>query len=253
MLHACMLGHVRLFAILWTVVHETPLSWDSPGKNTGVSYQALLQGFFPIHKLNPSLLHCKWILYPLSHLGSPGPNGNQIEKEHGMVPFAFHLRISSRNAALRLKSGKMFPEPEVKSGKSGMGKWESHWGYISSFLLYTIRAQSFRESLRTHAESQPKNGRLGIYSPNPINSECCWHNNFPKGPGCTWIQILLLPWFQKLFQGSQVGWCNGILMMQMLVMYSGIAPKSCEVRWVGGMRRCSIFQAAQTISAKALR
>ena len=44
---------------------------DSPGKNTGVGCHALLQGIFPIQGSNPGLLHCKWILYHLSHKGSP--------------------------------------------------------------------------------------------------------------------------------------------------------------------------------------
>ena len=44
---------------------------DSPGKNTGVGCHALLQGIFPNQGLSPSLLHCRWILYSLSHQGSP--------------------------------------------------------------------------------------------------------------------------------------------------------------------------------------
>ena len=48
---------------------------DSPGKNTGVGCQALLQGIFPTQGLNPGLSRCRWILYCLSHqgrhLGSP--------------------------------------------------------------------------------------------------------------------------------------------------------------------------------------
>ena len=44
---------------------------DSPGKNTGVGCHAFLQGIFPIQELNPGLLHCRWILYHLSHQGSP--------------------------------------------------------------------------------------------------------------------------------------------------------------------------------------
>jgi len=31
----------------------------------------LLQGIFPTHGLNPGLLHCRQILYQLSHKGSP--------------------------------------------------------------------------------------------------------------------------------------------------------------------------------------
>ena len=44
---------------------------DSPGKNTGMGCHALLQGIFPTQGSNPGLLHCKQILYRLSHQGSP--------------------------------------------------------------------------------------------------------------------------------------------------------------------------------------
>ena len=44
---------------------------DSPGKNTGVGCHALLRGIFPTQGLNPGLPHCRWILYHLSHQGSP--------------------------------------------------------------------------------------------------------------------------------------------------------------------------------------
>ena len=45
--------------------------WSSPGKNTGVGSLLLLQGIFPTQGWNPGLLHCRWILYQLSHKGSP--------------------------------------------------------------------------------------------------------------------------------------------------------------------------------------
>ena len=48
----------------------TSVHGDSPGKNTGVGCQALLQGIVPTQGLNPGLLHCRWILYRLSHQGS---------------------------------------------------------------------------------------------------------------------------------------------------------------------------------------
>ena len=44
--------------------------WDSPVKNTGVGSHFLLQGIFLTQGLNLGLLHCRQILYPLSHLGS---------------------------------------------------------------------------------------------------------------------------------------------------------------------------------------
>ena len=42
---------------------------DSPGKNTGVGSHALLQGIFLTQGLNLGLLHCRQILYHLSHKG----------------------------------------------------------------------------------------------------------------------------------------------------------------------------------------
>ena len=45
--------------------------WDFPGKNTGVGCHFLLQGTFLTQWSNPGLLQCRWILYQLSHKGSP--------------------------------------------------------------------------------------------------------------------------------------------------------------------------------------
>ena len=56
---------------LWP--HGLYSSWNSPGQNTGVSSLSLLQGIFPTQGLNPGLPHCRWILYQLSHRGSPKP------------------------------------------------------------------------------------------------------------------------------------------------------------------------------------
>ena len=45
--------------------------WNSPGQNTGVGSISLLQGIFSTRGSHPSLLHCRQILYQLSHQGSP--------------------------------------------------------------------------------------------------------------------------------------------------------------------------------------
>ena len=45
--------------------------WNSPGQNTGVGSLSLLQGIFLTQGSDPGLLHCRWILYQLSHKGSP--------------------------------------------------------------------------------------------------------------------------------------------------------------------------------------
>ena len=51
--------------------HGLYSSWNSPGQNTGVGGLSLLQGIFPTQGSNPSLPHCRRILYQLSHKGSP--------------------------------------------------------------------------------------------------------------------------------------------------------------------------------------
>ena len=44
---------------------------DFPTRNTGMGCHALLQGIFPTQGSNPSLPHCRQVLYRLSHQGSP--------------------------------------------------------------------------------------------------------------------------------------------------------------------------------------
>ena len=108
---------VWLFATLWTVVRQAPLSMGSsrqeywsglpcpppgnlpnPGieprsstmqvdsllseparetKNTGVGSPSLLQGNFPTQELKRGLLHCRWILYQLSYLGNSLKKGRK--------------------------------------------------------------------------------------------------------------------------------------------------------------------------------
>ena len=45
--------------------------WDSPGQSTGVGSFSFLQGIFLTQGSNPGLLHCRLVLYHLSHQGSP--------------------------------------------------------------------------------------------------------------------------------------------------------------------------------------
>ena len=62
---------------------------NSPGQNSGVGSLSLLQGIFPIYGSNPGLLHCRQILYQLSHKGSPGSGVTiamrfrEVKKEKG--------------------------------------------------------------------------------------------------------------------------------------------------------------------------
>ena len=53
--------------------------WNSPGQNTEVRSRPLLQGIFPTQGLNQGLLDCRWILYQLSHQGSPTHGQNSFK------------------------------------------------------------------------------------------------------------------------------------------------------------------------------
>ena len=54
-----------------TLCNAMDCPWNSPGQNTGVGSHFLLQGIFLTQGSNPGLQHCRWILYQLSHQGSP--------------------------------------------------------------------------------------------------------------------------------------------------------------------------------------
>ena len=62
-------SHIQLFATPWTVVHQVPLPMGFSGKNTKGSCHSLLQGILPTRGLTLGLLHCRQILYCLSHHG----------------------------------------------------------------------------------------------------------------------------------------------------------------------------------------
>ena len=50
--------------------HGLHSPWNSLGQNTGVGSLSLLQGIFLTQESNQGLLHCRRILYQLSHKGS---------------------------------------------------------------------------------------------------------------------------------------------------------------------------------------
>ena len=85
--------------------------WGSPGKNTGVGCHALLQRIFPVQGLNPDLLHCRKILYCLSHQGSCATLGKKRAQTcsltghlQGWFPAKPH-RLSAGSATSQLCGG----------------------------------------------------------------------------------------------------------------------------------------------------
>ena len=120
-------------AIPCTVTHQAPLSWDSPGKNTGVGCHALLQGVFPTQGSNLGFPHGRQILYHLSHQGS--------------VRFS-HSVVSDSLQPHRLQHARhpcSSPTPRVYSDSCSLSWW--YYPTISSFVLpFSSCLQSFPAS-----------------------------------------------------------------------------------------------------------
>ena len=58
---------VKIAQLCPTLCNPMDSAWNSPGQNIGVGNLSLLQGIFPTQGSNPSLPHCRQILYQLSH------------------------------------------------------------------------------------------------------------------------------------------------------------------------------------------
>ena len=63
--------HAQLLATLWTVAHQTPLSMEFSMQEYWSGLPFPSPGIFLTQGSNPGLLHCRQILYHLSHQGSP--------------------------------------------------------------------------------------------------------------------------------------------------------------------------------------
>ena len=116
--------------------------WGFPGKNSGVGCHLLLQGIFHTQGLNPGLPHCRQMLYPLSHKGSPICCMVRLKKREKNKVGNFHV-VQCESSALslpralvqslvgKLRSCKLcgWPKKEKRekdrSGSSGMdsGPW----------------------------------------------------------------------------------------------------------------------------------
>ena len=91
--------------------HGLHSPWNSPGHNTGVGSCSLLQGIFPAQGSNPSLVHCGWILYQLSH--------RQSSRILDWVAYPFSSRSSQPRNQTRISciARRFLTRPTKLSGK----------------------------------------------------------------------------------------------------------------------------------------
>ena len=96
--------------------------WDYPSKNTGVGCHSFLQGIFPTQGSNSGLLHCRQILYHLSHQGSSCVFILLDKMRHTNIFFKVYL------SKTQFKLGRVKPEvvgraPLIEAGgKTFLGK-----------------------------------------------------------------------------------------------------------------------------------
>ena len=66
-----LLSYVRLFVSPWTVAYQAPLSMGFSRQEYWRGVPLPSPGDLPTQGLNPGLLHCRQMLYHLSHQGRP--------------------------------------------------------------------------------------------------------------------------------------------------------------------------------------
>ena len=82
--------------------HRLYSPWNSPGKNTGVGRHSLLQGIFPPQGSNIGPLYCRWVLYQLSHQGSPLLKKNKTKVHNNL---GFWLLFNDGRSVLAVLGG----------------------------------------------------------------------------------------------------------------------------------------------------
>ena len=80
---------------LWTVTHQTTLSTGFSRQEYWRGCHFLLQEIFPTQGLKPGLLHCRQMLYHLSHQGSP-------LSQKGSLNLDLHVDLREGGRKLRL-------------------------------------------------------------------------------------------------------------------------------------------------------
>ena len=70
-------------------------------KNTGVGSLPLLQGIFLTQESNSGLLHWRWILYQLSHLGSPLINESDVIILANCKNFDFYVYVDFQDLMIK--------------------------------------------------------------------------------------------------------------------------------------------------------
>ena len=105
------------------------------GQNTGVGSFSLLWGIFPTQGSNPGLLHCRWLLYQLSHKGSPWLQTERLNNNKQFVKMRDSLKRSFKRSFIICQNTrslfffkqslyKLFSKPSACARGLTMALWE---------------------------------------------------------------------------------------------------------------------------------
>ena len=134
--------------------------WGSPGKNTGVDCQFLLQGIFPIQGSNPDFPHCRQILYHLSH--------------------HLHVECKKKKKNLFTKQKQTHKCRKQNYGYQREGKGGINWElrvnrYILSSVQFTrsVMSDSLQPHESQHARPPRPSPSPGVHSDSRPSSQGC--------------------------------------------------------------------------------
>ena len=129
--------------------HGLYSSCNSPGQNTGVGSLSLLQGILPTQGSNPGPLHCRRILFQLSHKGSP--------RILGWVAYPFSSRSSwPRNqTGISCIAGRFFTDWAIREAPKSNIKYPmgiNIFIYAENILYeaYGERQKQFKTGFKIH-------------------------------------------------------------------------------------------------------
>ena len=148
---------------------DSSVHGDSPGKNTGVSYHALLQGIFPTQGWNPGLPNCTRSFYCLSHLGiSKSKEFEYDETLKLCCKIIFGSLESSSIPKLCEISKAIFQDLNLAHAPSMTLVWQVHWRLLPALtwqgFKHVPQYHSATETQMQLSRSHPCESDLGIWA-----------------------------------------------------------------------------------------
>ena len=162
--------HLQPISSVWRPLAFLPVTLsDSLGKNTGVGCHSLLRGTFSTQGSNPSLLHCRQILYHLSHQGSPASRENRFISTPPQAALSAELPVERQGRGPQFPEGSLAlraPSPPRDTGHPCV-KWQASHSLLGrpeadQAALCQGAGGSFRES-------EPRPADPALFMPGQFN------------------------------------------------------------------------------------